>query len=377
MSLRFLRVFALLVVALGAFAGVARALDFDDEEPPTQLGEVGRVFEYEIGTHAGCLPHRLEIISGQLPPGLEIRRVDLDTHEVEGIPTQPGDYSVWIGLRDCDNKSAEALFSFSIGLRRWAITTDALKPAVMGSPYSMTLTGAGPDSNVTWEMTEGTLPAGLTLAPTGTITGTATAQGASTFTVKATANEKNFGPTRIDSRQYTLNVLAPLAARISRTTGELKTPFRATLLAAGGQGPYSWSATGVPAGLAVASDGTVSGVPRRVGPASFTARVTDATGATTDVTVRLVVRLRLAIATRALRPATAGRAYSAKLAARGGVEGRRWAIARGALPRGLALNATSGAISGVPRSAGTFRITVRVRDALGAVSTKALTLTVG
>src|SRR6185295_9621958 len=48
-----------------------------------------------------------------------------------------------------------------------------------------------------------------------------------------------------------------------------------------------------------------------------------------------------------------------------------------ALPRGLKLGATTGTITGVPASAGTFRITVRVRDARGAVSTETLVLRVG
>lgn len=376
MRLRFFQVFALLLVALGVFAGVARALDFDDEDPEPPHGEVGAIYDYVIGSHAGCLPHRLEIISGALPPGLSLRRIALDKHVVEGVPTESGTFSAWIALRDCDNKSSEALFTFDIWARRWAITTAALKSAVVGAPYSQTLSGSGPDSDVTWELAAGALPAGLSLAPNGTISGTATAAGSSTFTVKATAKEKNFGPTRVDSKSFTLAVLAPLSAQISRTTAEVKTRFRATLLGTGGEGPYSWSASGVPAGLAVSSAGVVTGVPKRVGATTFTARVTDSTGATTDVRVRLVVKPRLAIATKGLRAASTGHRYSFRLVVRGGVEGKQWAITRGALPRGLKLDAAAGSISGVARNAGTFLITIRVRDALGAVSTKTLALSV-
>jgi hypothetical protein len=374
MRLRLLHVLVLAVLTAGVFAGVAKALDFDDEDPVPPHAEVGMVYSYEIGTHAGCLPHRLEVLSGVLPPGLSIRRIALDKHVVEGIATETGTFSAWIALKDCDNKSAETLFTFDVWARRWGIATPALKPAAVSSPYSATLEGTGLPSDVTWEVTAGALPAGLTLSPAGAITGTPTATGSATFTVKATAKEKNFGPTRIDSKQYTLAVLQPLSAKLSRSTAEAKVRFSASLQGAGGQAPYTWSAIGVPAGLAISSDGVLSGVPARSGTFTFTARVVDASGTAKDTQVRLVVRQRLSITAKSLPAASAGRAYRAKVASKGGVEGKRWTSA--GLPRGLKLSATTGAIAGVPPSAGTYRITIRVRDALGAASSKTLVLSV-
>jgi hypothetical protein len=372
--LRLLRILAVLAVAAGVFAGVARALDFDDEDPHPPRAEVGMVYSYEIGTHAGCLPHRLEIAAGQLPPGLALRRIDLDTHVVEGIATEAGDFNVWIHLRDCDDRSAETMFPFEVWPRRWGIATTSLKSAALGSPYSATLEGTGLPSDVTWEVTAGSLPAGLTLSSAGTISGTPTAVGSSTFTVKATAKEKNFGPTRVDSREFTLNVLAPLSAKLSRGTAEAKVRFRATLLAAGGQAPYTWSATGLPPGLVVSPDGVISGVPARTGSYLVTAQITDAGGATMNTQVRLIVRPKLAIASKSLPAGVAGNAYGARIAVRGGVEGKRWSA--GGLPPGLKLNAKTGRISGVPARRGVFTVRVRVRDALGALVTKSFVLRV-
>jgi len=82
------------------------------------------------------------------------------------------------------------------------------------------------------------------------------------------------------------------------------------------------------------------------------------------------------IATTLLRGAVTGHAYRTKLAARGGVRPIRWTIARGSLPRGLTLGASTGTFTGAPAKAGTFRITLRARDSLGAVATKKLVLTV-
>jgi hypothetical protein len=373
MRLRFFQLLLLALVAAAAFAGVARALDFDDEDPEPPHGEVGMIYSYEIGTHAGCLPHRLEVASGQLPPGTELRRIDLDTHVLEGIPTQSGVFSAWIHLRDCDNRSAETLFRFEIWDRRWGIATQSLQPAAAGAPYSATLAGAGPESDTTWEITAGSLPAGLALSPSGTISGTPTAVGSSTFTVKATAKEKNFGPTRVDSKEYTLQVVS-LAASLSRSVAEAGVRFNTTLVASGGTAPYTWTVTGAPAGLGVSASGLVSGVPRRAGSYTLNARFTDAAGLVGNSQVRLVVRARLAIVATALPSGAVGRAYGAKIAMRGGVAGFRWSAT--SLPAGLRIGASTGRITGVPARAGIFRVTVRVRDALGAVSKKTLRLTI-
>ena len=115
-------------------------------------------------------------------------------------------------------------------------------------------------------------------------------------------------------------------------------------------------------------------MPKRAGTVTFTARLTDATGASNEIRVRLVVRAHVAIATSALRAGSAGQPYRAKLTARGGVEGKTWSVT--GLPSGLRVSASTGVISGAAQGAGSFRIVVRVRDALGAVSTKRLTLAI-
>jgi putative Ig domain-containing protein len=128
--------------------------------------------------------------------------------------------------------------------------------------------------------------------------------------------------------------------------------------------------------LTISSSGSISGVPQRAGSYTITARVVDANGTGGNVQVKIVVRARLAIAAKGLPGAKSGSAYSAKISVRGGVPGLRWSISRGALPAGLKLGATTGTITGVPRSAGSFRVTIRVRDSLGAVSSKTLLLSV-
>ncbi|TDD46542.1 M4 family peptidase [Kribbella antibiotica] len=62
------------------------------------------------------------------------------------------------------------------------------------------------------------------------------------------------------------------------------------LAATGGTTPYSWSATGLPAGLSVnASTGLISGTPTTAATSSVTAKVTDAGGKTASATFSWVV----------------------------------------------------------------------------------------
>lgn len=66
-------------------------------------------------------------------------------------------------------------------------TTSPLAAGMVGAPYSVTLTATGGIQPRTWSITTGSLPGGLTLnAVAGTITGTPTLAGASTFTVRVT-----------------------------------------------------------------------------------------------------------------------------------------------------------------------------------------------
>lgn len=52
-----------------------------------------------------------------------------------------------------------------------------------------------------------------------------------------------------------------------------------TLAATGGTPPYTWTATGLPAGLAISQDGVVTGTPTAAGTSSVTVTVTDSKGA--------------------------------------------------------------------------------------------------
>jgi hypothetical protein len=380
--MRLVRAVCLAVLLAGFFAGSAAALDFNDEGDHAPIGEVGKIYEFLMPSHGGCTyqPYHYVVESGHLPPGLKI---GLAVHQnlvglVDGVPTEAGVFPAWIALKDVCGNSAELLFTFNIWVRRWGILNESLKPATVGAAYSAKLEPWGVPSVTTWTVTSGALPAGLTMGADGTISGTPTAVGASTFTIKATGNALDFSGTRVDEKQFTLNVLGPLSARVSKRAAEVGVPFNATLTGTGGQAPYTWSASGLPPGLGIASPlGAVSGTPKQTGSFAAQITVTDANGNAKTMSVRFTVARKLAIATKTLPGASAGSIYRARLTTTGGVRPVRWSILRGHLPAGLALNARTGTIAGTARAAGSSRVAIRATDAAGGKSAKTFVVSVG
>jgi hypothetical protein len=120
----------------------------------------------------------------------------------------------------------------------------------------------------------------------------------------------------------------------------------------------------LPAGLALnAVTGEVTGTP--TGPAglsSFTIQVQDSTMATATADCSITVNAALTLSCNNPPSGAQGQPYSHSVAAAGGVTPYTFAISAGALPAGLSLDASSGAITGTPSLAGTFNFTVRVTD---------------
>lgn len=84
------------------------------------------------------------------------------------------------------------------------------------------------------------------------------------------------------------------------------------------------------------------------------------------------------IETASLPDATLGVAYEVVLVAGGGSQPYRWSVDNGSLPPGLALDPSTGTISGTPSAVGTFSFTVKVADSnlTPKTASRPLTLTV-
>ena len=364
------------------FAAGASALDLCEEphcQPPP--GEQNTFYEWEFEAEEGCVPYFFKHVNGALPVGLEVT----DNGELEGTPTEAGNFDFWVTLNDnggphnpaCLFKGAESQAHFFLTiLPDLAVTTETLPVARPGQPYSVQLQFSNPEAGwpVKWQILVGALPAGLALSETGVISGTPTGAGATKFKVRAAEAFRRFG-----DRELTLTVSTGLTASSALRAGEVGLRYAGRIPATGGVAPLRWSvASGaLPGGLTLdGATGDVRGVPRRAGSFGVTFAVTDAAGQSTTVPANLRIAARLAVTTRGLPAASVGAAYRARLASRGGLAPKRWRLVTGALPRGVRLDAATGTLIGTPLEAGAFRFTVEARDRLGARSRKTLRLTV-
>ncbi|HWG58038.1 MAG TPA: Ig domain-containing protein [Candidatus Acidoferrales bacterium] len=160
-----------------------------------------------------------------------------------------------------------------------ALAATSLPAVTSGANYSAAISASGGTSPYQWSISAGTLPAGLTLGPTGVISGTPTASGTSSFTVQVTDSSK---PPQTATGNQSITV-SPSAAQLAISTSSLPggtkgAAYSATLQATGGVTPYSWaiSSGSLPGGLQLsATSGAISGTPTATGTFSFTAKVTD------------------------------------------------------------------------------------------------------
>lgn len=167
-----------------------------------------------------------------------------------------------------------------------AVTTASLPGGSTGTAYNQTLTASGGTSPYTWAVSSGSLPAGLSLSSGGVISGTPSASGLSSFTVRVTDASSNTATANlsINVTGSTLTILTSSLANIAQNV-----VVKRWLLASGGSTPYTWTVNSgsLPAGLALATDGTLSGTPTGTGTSSFVAQVTDAASATATVSLSI------------------------------------------------------------------------------------------
>jgi Putative Ig domain len=171
-----------------------------------------------------------------------------------------------------------------------AITTTTLPSGNIGVAYTGSVVATGGVPPLSWSISGGTLPAGLSLAnstsDTVNITGKPTTNGPSSFTVTVTdaAGETASAPLTIVISTLAITTTSPLP-NASFTTPPA--PYSEQFAATGGLSPYTWtvaSGSTLPAGLSLSPGGLLSGSPTAQGTFTFGITVTDSESTPANVT---------------------------------------------------------------------------------------------
>jgi hypothetical protein len=251
-------------------------------------------------------------------------------------------------------------------------TTTSLPNGSNGVAYNQTIITTGGVAPITYSVGSGSIPAGLKLNNVGTIIGTPSSSGTSTFTI----NALDFGtpPLTVASPTYTITINPPPPLSITSTAmanGIVGTAYSSAIASSGGVPPLTWSVPPgtLPAGLELnTSSGLISGTPSQTGVKTFFPTVTDSAlppqhaSSANGVTISVIAVAQLQAVTPPLPSGDVAVGYTASLVATGGVPPYTWSITNGQLPSGLKLDPTTGNISGTPILATTAKFAVEVED---------------
>jgi hypothetical protein len=329
----------------------------------------------------GTAPYTFAV-SPALPSALALNTSTGNIAGTPGATSAPATFTITV--TDAAGATAANTFSLSVNAAVSATQAVATKVLTVGvaAPGFTPVTAAGGVSPYTFGISPA-LPAGLVLSgSSGAITGTPAASlAATTYTITAA---DTVGGSATATFSLTVNAaptstlaVASNALTINRAAVAF-TPVTAT----GGSGALTYSVSpALPAGLSLNSaSGAISGTPTAASAATnYTVTATDTLGAATSKTFALTVNPAVvasqAVASRTLTAGAAAVAFT-PVTATGGTGAYTFAISP-ALPTGLTLNGTTGAISGTPTVAATAATyTVTVTDTLGASASQTFSLTV-
>ncbi|HUQ94529.1 MAG TPA: putative Ig domain-containing protein [Bryobacteraceae bacterium] len=334
---------------------------------------VGVNYLFPLTATGGSAPYTWGIVGGTLPGGLSLT----SSGSLAGVPSTAGTFTFVVRVTTGSQLTAQKALSLIVNPPPFSISTNSPLPqGIAGSVYSAQLVAAGGVPPIRW--TVSTAPPGLVLdSSTGVLRGTPTASGNFTIVVQAADNS---GLTA--SKTFTLTVSPPL---LSITTdavfpGVTGGAYAQSFSATGGVPPYRWSIlSGAPAaGLTLdSSTGALSGTPQITGSFTFVIQVADITGATVSKPFTMVVEPpRLNILTASPLPTgTVGIAYSHRFGAVGGTPEYTWSISAGSVP-GLSFAGSTGVLSGVPATAGTYTFNITAADSAGLMAVKSFSLTI-
>jgi prepilin-type N-terminal cleavage/methylation domain-containing protein len=169
---------------------------------------------------------------------------------------------------------------------------------------------------------------------------------------------------------------APPTVKTSTLTIYLGQPAAAQVEAQGGELPNTFAATGMPPGTTLSAAGYVTGTPTTLG--TYTAKVTatdqsDRDSPTKDVIIKVVAAFTLAGPANPQKHHVGDTVNLTFTAASGTAP---YAYSATGLPPGLSLDAATGALTGIPTTAGPYAVSAKATDNNGGSAVYAYTHTI-
>jgi hypothetical protein len=364
------------VLGLTGCLGGNDPVDFEIITSSLPDGTVNQPYSTSVSGSGGLPPYTWSVTPA-LPANLSF---DTTTGAITGTPVTEGTSSHTFTLHDSLAPPQTVQRSLTLTINPTSavlsITTTSLPDGNVGQAYNQPVQATGGTGALTWSIDVGTLPQDLSLNPTtGVISGTPTAAGTSSFTVRVADTG---GQADTQALSILINLSSPpIITTTSLPGGTVGLAYSEGLQATGGTGTLVWSLSGgsLPANLTLSSAGTISGTPTNTETSNFTVRVTDALAQSDTQPLSIAISAALTITTTSLPNARVGHSYSRTLQRSGGVSPFIWSVTP-ALPTGLSLNTSTGKISGTPAAgtAGTYSLTFTVEDS--STPTKQTTSTV-
>jgi uncharacterized delta-60 repeat protein len=337
--------------------------------PLSATATVGQFFTYQITATNSPVSFNAD----PLADGLQ---VDQSSGVINGTPATDGTFMITITATNSGG-TGSAVLTLTINPAPPPpppeITSGPFPDTTKGQPFSYQITASNPPI-LSFGATG--LPSGLTVhSDTGIIDGSSTEAGNFSITISAT----NAGGT--GSKTQALNIGAsqtsPPPDIISpfSTTATVGQFFIYQIVATGS--PTSYDATNLPAGLFIDTvRGFISGIPEKVGITEISLTATNPDGSGMAILALNVnaLPLGLNLASGTSVTGRTGSPFTFQVHTTGGGPGTQLSVS--ALPPGLAVNAMTGEISGVPTLDGSFAVALTVSDSgMSATSTLQFTFT--
>jgi hypothetical protein len=248
--------------------------------------------------------------------------------------------------------------------------------ATIGTAYTWAPTTSGLTAPLTFALLAGTAPSGTTFsATTGGFPGTpTTAQTRSGISIQVTDSAV---PANVLSLTG-LSIVVSAAFVLTNAPGASATvgaAYSYTPSTTGGRASYTWAVTNLPSWASFStSTGALTGTPSGAETDSgIVITGTDADGRTVTTgsfTITVTSGAALSISGTPVTTAQRGVAYTGfSVSGSGGTAPYTYSVASGALPPGVTLNASTGAVSGTPTGAGVYpSIVLRVTDNVAATA---------